>query len=104
MQYLGSGTTNDGNTSRRFFKDPIKSAEITGLNVDLIKRFAIILRTISSGYNIDADKFDNYATQTANLFVNLYPWYYMPVSIHKLLIHGADVIRHALVPLGILIF
>jgi hypothetical protein len=28
----GCGTTNDGNTARRFFKDPSHSANITGIS------------------------------------------------------------------------
>ena len=35
------------------------------------------------------------------LFRDLYAWFYMPVSVHKLLIHGADVIRSHLLPIGI---
>ncbi|CAI6355595.1 unnamed protein product [Macrosiphum euphorbiae] len=34
------------------------------------------------------------------MFVTLYPWYYMPSSVHKVLIHGADVIRFAPLPIG----
>ena len=34
------------------------------------------------------------------LFRDLYAWFYMPVSVHKLLIHGADVIRSHLLPIG----
>ncbi|XP_076248005.1 uncharacterized protein LOC143187644 [Calliopsis andreniformis] len=31
---------------------------------------------------------------------NLYPWYYMPSTVHKLLIHGAEVIQTAALPIG----
>ncbi len=40
----GSGTSNDGNTARRFFKNPALSASITGIDEDLIRRFAGILQ------------------------------------------------------------
>jgi len=28
------------------------------------------------------------------------PWYYIPASIHKLLIHGSDIVKNAIVPIG----
>lgn len=96
----GFGNTNDGNTSRRFFADPETSSRITGINVDLIKRMRIILEVISSGNSIDADKFDVYAYETAKIYVNLYNWHPMSPTIHKILIHGAQIIRNALLPIG----
>ncbi|XP_022163625.1 uncharacterized protein LOC111029082 [Myzus persicae] len=95
----GCGTTNNGNTARKFFKNAEKSAEITGLNINLIKRFGTILTVMASGYEINTDAFETYGIQTAKLFVELYPWYYMPTSVHKILLHEADVIRHAILPI-----
>lgn len=97
---IGSGTTNDGNTARRFFKNAETSADITGLDLEIIKRFGVILRALSSGYDIKTDEFETYAFKTAELFISLYPWYYMPATVHKILIHGADVINNSLVPIG----
>jgi len=37
----GSGTSNDGNTARRFFRDPQLTSMITGINQSLIKRFIL---------------------------------------------------------------
>ena len=31
-----------------------------------------------------------------------YPWYYMPVTLHKLLIHGEAIVDRALQPVGTL--
>ena len=99
----GYGTTNDGNTARRFFRDYERSAEITGVDGRLIKRFAVILQAISSGRNIDTEKLRQYCKGTAELYVSLYPWYYMPASIHKLLVHGADICEHySFIPIGML--
>jgi len=67
----GSGTTNDGNTARRFFSDPALSADITGLDKTLSRRFAIILQTISCGFAVNAAALDDYAMDTARLFVSL---------------------------------
>jgi len=87
----GMETTNDGNTSRRFFKDPAITSEITGVNQELIHRFGI-LDTINSGAEIDLCKFENYCRETARLYVELYEWYYMPNSVHKVLWHGGTII------------
>lgn len=90
----GAGKTNDGNTARRFFSEYKTSAQITGLNEDLIKRLFVILQVIASGLHINVDAFKQYTRETADLYVSLYDWYYMPVTLHKILIHGADIISH----------
>lgn len=97
---LGKGTSNDGNTARRFFKNSQKSADITGVDKNLIQRFGNILSAMASGYEVNIPKFELYTKDTAKLFIFLYPWYYMPSSVHKILIHGADVINAALLPIG----
>jgi len=97
---LGAGTTNDGNTARKFFKNAETSAIITGLDVRLIQRFANILYAISSHHEINSKTFKSYTLETAKLYVSLYPWYYMPSSVHKILIHGADIVQYALLPMG----
>lgn len=95
----GYGSINDDNTARRFFENSSMSTSITGLDVNLINRFHVILQT-SSGYEINVDKFQDFAIKTARIFVQKYPWYYMPTTIHKLLIHGPQIISSALLPIG----
>lgn len=96
----GKGTSNDGNTARRFFRDYRTSAKITGFNAELLKRFAVILQALASGRKINVTRFACYTKETARLYVKLYPWYYMPATVHKILIHGSDVIDFAVVPIG----
>lgn len=97
----GHGTTNDGNTARRFFEDPVKTADITGLDAELIHRFAVILQAVTSGEHIDTVKFKDYAYETAERYVSLYNWYYMSATVHKLLLHGADIVTcNAIIPIG----
>ena len=69
----GFGSTNDGNTARRFFQNYTTSAKITGIDEALIKRFYIILQTICCGFSINTEKFEKYALDTARHFVALYP-------------------------------
>lgn len=95
----GYDSTNDGNIARRFFENASISATITGVDEDVIKRFHVILQAISSGHEINVPHFQEYAIETARKFVD-YPWFYMPTSLHKLLIHGSEIIQSALLPIG----
>ncbi|GBP20050.1 hypothetical protein EVAR_13818_1 [Eumeta japonica] len=95
-----SGNSNDGNTSRRFFADHEQSASITGIDVNLVFRFRIILEAISSGFKINIETFKEYASETEKLYVQLYQWHPMSSTIHKILRHGAEVISSALLPIG----
>lgn len=96
----GFGNTNDGNTARRFFKNAQLSAEITKIDLELIKKFHTILIVVSCSQEINIERFRNFANNTARYFVEKYPWYYMPTTLHKFLIHGPDVIASALLPIG----
>lgn len=95
-----AGNTNDGNTARRFFRNPLKSAEITGIDADLIYHFRIILEALSSGLEIDAQKFQAYAEETKEIYLRNYSWYYMPASVHKILQHAEKIIQSCILPLG----
>lgn len=41
-----------------------------------------------------------YCFETAELYVKLYSWYFMPPSLHKVLIHGADIISKSFLAIG----
>lgn len=96
----GLGSSNDGNTARRVFENWKTSAEITGFDETLLYRLKVVLDTISSGFEINVDKFRAYTLDTAKLFVQLYSWYPMPPTIHKVLIHGPDFVLNAIIPIG----
>ncbi|KAE8739180.1 hypothetical protein FOCC_FOCC015321 [Frankliniella occidentalis] len=98
----GSGTSNTGNTARKFFDEPRITAEATGLDETLLHRLSVILDTLASGLDIDVEKFKTYAHETARLYVQLYPWNYVPSTVHKMLIHGHSAIEAAPVPIGML--
>jgi len=98
----GFGCTNDGNTARCFFRNAEISSKITGIDETLIKKLGVILQVVSSGYEINFDKFKTYVSETRALYLDLYPWYPMPVTVHKLLCHGPDIVKHHLIPIGML--
>lgn len=55
---------------------------------------------MSSGYDIDQNSFEKYALDTARLYVHLYDWHPMSTSVHKILIHGASVMKFFSLPIG----
>ena len=82
-----------GNTARKLFQNYKTFSEITGVNEELIRRFYVLLSVLNGGYpNLHSNKFAIYAWDTAKLFVDTYPWFYMLVSVHKMLMHG-DAVR-----------
>lgn len=98
----GSGTSNDGNTARRAFENPEILSECLGLDLEMIQNFRFILIALSCQLPINPDRFDNICWSTAKIYVSKYNWYPMPASIHKILIHGVDIIRNSLLPVGML--
>jgi len=89
----GSGK-NDGNTTRNI------SADITGIDKDLIIRASTVLQALSSGYMINPAKFGEYAFENAKQLINKYPWFYLPPSVHKVLLHAPDIIKRSLLSIG----
>ena len=85
------GNTNDGNTARRAFFDAENFSEITGVSVELINRLRNILSAVCSGYHINIEKFQDYCNTTLTLMIELYGWYVIPPSVHKLLVHGSQI-------------
>ncbi|XP_067616304.1 uncharacterized protein [Eurosta solidaginis] len=96
----GFGSSNDGNTARRFFKNAEVSAQITGLDVEIIKKFDVILKTLSSEFEINLDEFNKFCLETRRHYLSLYSWYNIPATVHKMLIHSTEVIKAALLPIG----
>lgn len=55
---------------------------------------------IASGNKIKFKKFDTYSYETAKIYVNIYGWYPMSPTVHKILIHGSTIIDKAILPIG----
>ena len=62
----------------------------------------ILLCLYSSEEEIDVTKLKIFSMETAELYVSLYKKYHMPQSVHKMLLHGADVVERKEVPVGLL--
>ena len=63
----GSGTTNDGNTSRVAFQNHEKFAAIFGINPVLVENLYVILCALSSQEAVDPGRFQVYCRETAEL-------------------------------------
>ena len=62
---------------------------LLGIDAAVIKRCGAILQVLTSGSKINTEKFDTYCIETAKRLVLLYPWFYRPAAVHKVLMHGA---------------
>lgn len=82
------GNTSETNTSRRFFADYTLFSEITGIDINCIYRLKVILEALSNEHKINKVKFSVFAKETAQLYVELYPWHPMAPTMHKILMHG----------------
>lgn len=73
-----------------------------GLDPTFLERMRVILVVLSCGFAVDVEAFREYAIDTARLYTRLYSWYRMSASVHKILVHGADFIAAAPLPIGLL--
>jgi len=88
-----AGTTNTGNVGRAFFEQAERVSELIGVDKDILVRMHAILQVISCGEKIDLVKFKEHCIDTAKKCATFYSWYKMPPSIHKVLIHGCDIMK-----------
>ncbi|CAH1106103.1 unnamed protein product [Psylliodes chrysocephalus] len=56
----------------------------------------------TDGKKIDLVKFKLLLEETRQLYLSLYSWYYMPSSLHKVLMHGCDIIDFFDLPIELL--
>lgn len=90
----GSGTSFNGNTARKCFKDPSTLAKILGINEDFVKRLAFTVLAFKQKEGVHMDRLEIYCTETYKLFFELYPWAKMNPSVHKMLRHGVAIFWH----------
>lgn len=95
-----AGTTNTGNVSRAFFSKPKEVSEILGIKEELLERLHTVLQVISQKKEICISEFKHYCLDTAQFCVNNYGWYNMPPSVHKVLIHGCDIMEYFDAPIS----
>lgn len=82
-----------------FFAEAESVAKIIGINKNLIIRLGNILQVLACGKEVNCQKFEKYCLDTAEFCVTLYPWYRMPPSVHKVLLHGSKIIKYLGLPI-----
>lgn len=65
-----------------------------------MKRFFIILIAINSSQDINPELFSKYTLETADILIENYSWWPMSPTVHKVLMHGHDIISYAILPVG----
>lgn len=95
-------STNEANTAKRAFQSEEEFSRITGVDQGLIHRFNVILSVLSSEYEINNEEFGLYCQTTAELLNALYHWFNVPLPVHKILYHGASIIRESVLPIGMM--
>lgn len=97
----GAGNSNNGNTSRRAFQDPLKLATILELEFTLVNNLRTVLVSLSCQLCIDPVKFNELCVKTAEFYIDKYSWYYMPATVHTILFHGSQIMINSPLPLGV---
>ena len=98
----GAGNSNTGNTARRAFENSEVLADITGVNATLIYRLHVLCCVINCDHTINKMALKRYGEETARLWVLLYGWCYMPVTVHQLCFHAWESLRLTRLPLSFL--
>nr|XP_018903645.1 PREDICTED: uncharacterized protein LOC109034777 isoform X2 [Bemisia tabaci] len=96
----GSGNTNSGNTARKAFSDPELFSEITNIDVRSIERLQTILIAISCKLPLNIELFKEYCHETGRLYMQLFPDKPMTATLHKILVHGSQIMQNSNLPLG----
>ena len=70
------------------------------MNINVIKRLHTVLRAISSGFELDFNKFQEFCQETIRVILMDYSWYILPPSVHKMLVHGPEISQIMDLPIG----
>ena len=99
---IHGGTTNDGNTSRKAFERSADFARILGIDEELVQMIKTLLIALNCKFLLDREAFRHFCDQLARKYVSLYSWFPMSATLHKILIHGADIADAIALPLGMI--
>ncbi len=94
------GNTLSGNVARKAFSNPVKFAQIIGVSPMLVSNLDVIWRTMASKHQINSEKFGEFCTETLDIYLTDAGWYNLSPTLHKIFIHGKDIIKACPVPLG----
>ena len=92
------GKTLSGNVARKAFENPVVFAQIIGVSPMLVSNLDVIWRT---KYQINGKEFEVFCKQTLSIYMSEVGWYNIPPTIHKILVHGRDIVDACPVALGL---
>ena len=96
------GTSDTGNTAKRFFSFKSRSIVISLLKCSdaqkaaterFLQRASIILRIVSCGRKIDVESFAKYCQECYLDLIESFPWIEIPQTVHAVLAHAAERIK-----------
>ena len=97
----GHGTSNDGNTARRFYERPDIVSKILDVPAELVWGIGEIWHTLTSGRFIDTDLFGEFCQNWLEFYkTSSISWYLLSPTIHKVLEHGVQIIENLPLPIG----
>ena len=94
------GTTNTGNVVRKAFKNAETTARICGVSTILVSNLDTIWRTLSCGKSICSIQFGKFCEETLEQYMIDAGWYSLPPTLHRVLVHGEDIIKATPVAIG----
>ena len=95
------GNTNTGNVARKAFKNSQTTARICGVSTILVSNLDIIWRTLSFSKPIIPFQFDKICEKTLQQYMIDAGWYALPPTLHRVLVHGKDIIKATPIAIGI---
>lgn len=98
---VGFGSSNTGNVARKAFQNPKIFSKITGINMNLVEKFQLILFLFNTEEVVDCVSFKSLCRETSNLLTQLYPWKNWSPTVHKLLCHGPQIMERLVLPVGV---
>ena len=96
----GYGNTNTGNVAKKCFMNPHTFATCLGIDLELVQKMSNLLRMISSMQPQAPSKFAEEAEKFYALYKKKYAWKNLTPTIHKLIVHGAQIIEESILPIG----
>jgi hypothetical protein len=94
-----------GNVARKSFGNCDVFAECLGFDneeKELISKMHTILMCFSCHFRISVNKFKEFCRDFFHLWVKKFAWHPMSSTLHKLIVHGHQIIQHSSIPLGYL--
>ena len=67
-------------------------SQITGVDITICTNLSYMIRAINTGYKINTERFKKIGRETAERHVQLYNWFKIPVSMHRLWFHVPDIV------------